>query len=131
MRASRRSSFRRSSAAWNAQNRFEEIVVVVGCQSPHSRSYRSQVYRLRYQPSTVFESVDSHRERATATGAMPAGAAMHFWDALNAASISSLANGRGRPPKEETASTRTAASTACAASTIGSRGFVMPVDVSL
>src|SRR2546422_989325 len=46
---------------------------------------------------------------------MPAGAAMHFWDALNAASIPSLANGRGRPPREETASTMTAASTACVA----------------
>src|SRR2546422_4050471 len=86
---------------------------------------------LRYQPSTVFGSVDSHSERATATGAIPAGAAMHFWDALNAASIPSLANGRGRPPREETASTMTAASTACAASTIGSGGVVMPVGVSL
>src|SRR2546426_10091344 len=75
--------------------------------------------------------MDSHSERATATGAMPAGAAMHFWDALNAASIPSLANGRGRPPREETASTMTAASTAGADSTIGPRGVVMPRDVSL
>src|SRR5256712_14207079 len=62
---------------------------------------------------------------------MPAGAAMHFWDALNAASIPSLANGRGRPPREETASTMTDASTACAASTIGLWGHVLPDDGSL
>src|SRR5712692_8596377 len=89
------------------------------------------MYRFRYQPSTVCGSADSHRDRATATGAMPAGAAMHFWDALNAASIPSFPKGREMPPKEETASTITAASAACAASMIGSRGFVMPVEVSL
>src|SRR2546428_9945326 len=86
---------------------------------------------LRYHPSTVFGSVDSHSERATATGAMPAGAPMHFWDALNAASIPRLANGSGRPPREQTASTMTAASPACAASTIGPTGVRSPVDVSL
>src|SRR5207253_9947748 len=110
-------------------NRFEEIVVGVGCQSPHSRSYRSQVYRFRYHPSTDFGSVDSQSDRDTATGAMPAGAAMHFWDAENPASIPSFANGSGSPPREETASTITNASAAWAASTIGSREFVTPVEV--
>src|SRR3989442_7598106 len=75
--------------------------------------------------------VDYHREFATAIGAMPVGAAMHFWDAVNAASIPSLEKGSEIPPRDETASTMTAASTACAASTMGSRGFVTPVDVSL
>src|SRR5437899_9902010 len=103
----------------------------VGCHTPHTRSYRSQVYKLRYHPSTDCGSVDSQRDLATATGAMPAGAAMHFWDALKAASIPSFAKGSGRPPRDETASTITAASAACAASTIGSKGFVMPVEVSL
>src|SRR5437899_12527121 len=103
----------------------------VGCHTPHTRSYRSQVYKLRYHPSTDCGSVDSQSDRATATGAMPAGAAMHFWDALKAASIPSLAKGSGMPPRDETASTITAASAACATSTIGSRGFVMPVEVLL
>src|SRR5437899_4782788 len=103
----------------------------VGCHTPHTRSYRSQVYKLRYHPSTDCGAVDSQRDLATATGAIPAGAAMHFWDALKAASIPSFAKGSGRPPRDETASTITAASAACAASTIGSKGFVTPVEVSL
>src|SRR5256712_5122293 len=107
------------------------MVVGVGCHSPHSRSYRSQVERLRYHPSTDCGSVDSQSDRATATGAMPAGAAMHLLGALNAASIPSFAKGSGVPPRDETASTITAASAACAASTIGSRGIVLPLEVSL
>src|SRR5207247_2183756 len=83
--------------------------------------YRSQVYRFRYHPSTDFGSVDSQSDRDTATGAMPAGAAMHFWDAENPASIPSFANGSGSPPREETASTITNASAAWAAATIASR----------
>ena len=62
---------------------------------------------------------------------MPAGAAMHFWDAVKPASIPSFPNGSGIPPSEETASTITNASAAWAASTIGSREFVTPVEVSL
>src|SRR5207249_3752958 len=107
------------------------IVLGVGCQSPHSRSYRSQVKRFRYHPSTDVGSTDSHRAGATATGAMPAGAAIHFWDAVKPASMPSLPKGSGRPPRDETASTTTNASAAWAASTIGSRAFVTPVEVSL
>ena len=103
----------------------------VGCQSAQSRSYLSQVKRFRYQPSAVFGSAASHREGATTTGAMPAGAARHFCDALKAASTPSLSIGRGSPPREETASTRTKASAAWAISTTSSKGFVRPVEVSL
>src|SRR2546428_10921976 len=102
------------------------MVVGVGCHSPHSRSYRSQVERLRYHPSTDCGSVDSQRDRATATGAMPAGAAVHFWDALKAASIPSFAKGSGRAPREETAATITAAPPAWPGPAIRARGVRQP-----
>src|SRR2546428_11969708 len=102
------------------------MVVGVGCHSPHSRSYRSQVERLRYHPSTDCGSVDSQSDRATATGAMPAGAPMHLWDALNAASIPRLPKGSGMPPGGGTAPAITAASAARGGPPHGPPGVLVP-----
>src|SRR3970040_741282 len=110
---------------------FEEIVVGCGCQSPHSLAIRSHVNRFPYHPSTVAGSTPSSKRFETATGAIPGGAATHFWEAAKHASTCQVSQGSGRPPRDETASHKTHASCLVTVSATARSGFVIPVDVSL